>query len=261
MRWLWLSLMLALCWAALVRADDAGEIAYGDLVKGEISVRDYEALYCFEGEAGDVVKIFLKPANDSYSWSGWYHPALLLLNADGDVIAELHSYDSAAMIQALPATGRYQIIATGWHGRTRDEVGAFDLSLEALAELKPGEALAGAASTDESQHYVVQADRDFSITYRLTDGDFRPEVSVGVIAEDPYQCSIDSTSCSSDSGGSNLHDVAKLSGVRLQSGRLSARVNSSAAEVYIVEVDKQEWYHYERKQTAEFTLELTFDEP
>ena len=258
-RWLLIVTMLA-CWSALARAQDPSAIAYGDAVTGEISVRDYEALYRFEGEAGDIVKIVLKPVNDYYGWSSWYHPALLLLNADDDVIAELHAFDSAALIQALPATGMYQIIATGWNGRTKDQVGAFELTLEELAELTPGEALECAASTDESQHYVVKADRDFSIAYVLTDGYFRPEVSVGVIAEDPYQCAIDTESCSSDSGGANLHDVAKLSGVWLQSGTIHVKVKSASLELFIVEVDKQEWGHYERKRTAKFTLELAFDE-
>lgn len=254
-----LILMMAFCWSVLACAQDAGAIAYGDAVKGEISVRDYEAFFRFEGEAGDIVKVGMTPASEPLGWSHWYHPALLLLNADGDVIAELHSYDSAAMIQILPATGMYQIIATGWYGRTKDEVGAFELTLEELVELKPGEVVECMASTDESQHYVVKADRDFSIAYVLTDGDFRPEVSVGIIADDPYQCAIDSTSCSSDSGGSNLHDVAMLSGAWLQSGTINVRVKSSSPELYIVEVDKQEWGHYDRTRKAEFTLELAFE--
>lgn len=257
---LMLILMMVFCWSALALAQDAGAIAYGDAVEGEISVKDYEAFFRFEGEAGDVVRVGMTPASEPFGWSHWYHPALLLLNTDGDVIAELHSYDSAAMIQVLPATGMYQIIATGWYGRSTDQVGAFELTLEELAELRPGEALEGIASTDKSQHYVVKADRDFSIAYVLTDGDFRPEVSVGLIADDPYQCTIDSTSCFSDSGGSNLHDVAKLSGVWLQSGTINVRVKSSSPELYIVEVDKQERGHYDRTRKAEFTLELAFEE-
>ena len=132
-----LILMMAFCCSALVQADDGSAIAYGDAVEGEISVRDYEAFYRFEGGAGDVVKIGMTPAKESYGWSHWYHPALLLLNEEGDVVAELHSYDSVAMIQVLPATGMYQIIATGWNGRSNDQVGAFELTLEELAELKP----------------------------------------------------------------------------------------------------------------------------
>ena len=85
-------------------------------------------------------------------------------------------------------------------------------------------------------------------------------MSVGIIADDPYQCAIDNTSCSSDGGGSNLHDVAKLSGAWLQSGTINVRVKSSSPELYIVEVDKQEWGHYDRTRKAEFTLELAFDE-
>lgn len=261
MRRLLAILVMMFCWATLARADDVSAIAYGDAVEGEISVSDYEAFYRFAGEAGDVVKIVMKPASESHGWSHWYHPALLLLNADGEVLAELHSYESAALIQVLPATGWYQIIATGWYGRTKDQVGEFELTLEALAQLKPGVARAYEASTDESQHYVVKADRDFSIAYNLTEGDFRPEVTVGVIADDPYQCAIDSTSCSSDSGGSNLHDVAKLSGAWLQSGTIHVRVKSSSPELYIVQVDKHEWGHYDRTRTAEFTLELAYDEP
>ncbi len=257
---LMLILVMVFCWSALALTQDAGAIAYGDIVEGEISVKHYEAFYRFEGEAGDVVRVGMTPASEPSGWSHWYHPALLLLNSDGDVIAELHSYDSAAIIQVLPITDMYQIIATGWYGRTTDQVGAFELTLEKLADLRPGEAMEFMASSDKSQHYVVKADRDFSIAYVLTDGEFRPEVSVGLIADDPYQCTIYSTGCSSDGGGSNLHDVAKLSGVWLQSGTINVRVKSSSPELYIVEVDKQEWSHYDRTKKAEFTLELAFAE-
>ena len=257
---LMLVLMIVFCGSALALAQDAGAIAYGDAVEGEISVKDYEAFFRFQGEAGDVVRVGMTPASEPFGWSHWYHPALLLLNADGDVIAELHSYESAALIQVLPATGMYQIIATGWYGRSTDQVGAFELTLEELTELKPGEALEGTASSDKSQHFFVKADRDFSIAYVLTDGDFRPEVSVGLIADDPYQCSVDSTGCSSDSGGSNLHDVAKLSGAWLQSGRLDVSVKPSVAQLYIIAVDKHEWGHYDRTRKAEFSLELAFED-
>ena len=53
--------------------------------------------------------------------------------------------------------------------------------------------------------------------------------------------------------------MAQLSGAWLQSGRLSVKVNPSVTELYIVEVAKQTWSHYQGRQEAEFTLELTFD--
>ena len=243
--------------AALAVAQDDNLIAYGEAVQGEITVTEYERHYIFEGRAGDIVRVMLAPQRSSHGFGGgWYHPAILLLDSNKKLVEELHSYDSVVLIQQLEESDEYHIIATGWNGRTEDNVGRFELLLEQVPFLVDGEVLEGEASRQQSRHYAVQVDSDFEIAYDHVGGAFLPTVSVNVIADDPYQCGLGTTSCSSDSGEANLHDVAALSGVWLDSGTIRVSLQPSAPDLFILQVAKREWDYNDNNSSAKYTLEL-----
>ena len=256
MKTLLITLVTMLFCSVLVQAQDDNVIAYGESVQGEISVQDYEALYSFEGNAGDIIRAVLTPSNGTLGWSSWYQPELILLDSEMTVIIALHAHEYAALIHVLQESGEFHLIATGWGGRTDDKVGKFDLRLDHVPLLLEGTVTACEASTELPLHYALRADGDFSIAYEHTEGKFYPEVSVNVIASNPYQCSLDSDSCSSDSSGANLHDAALLSGLWLQSGTMNVKPDSSRSDLYIIQVGKREWDHHDQKKTAKFTLEL-----
>ena len=243
--------------AALAIAQDDNLIAYGEMLQGEITVTEYERHYTFEGRAGDIIRAVLTPQASSSGFGGWwYQPEILLLDENEDLLAELHSYESVVLIQQLEETGEYHIIATGWGGRSADNVGKFGLLLEQVPILLDGEVVEGEASRQRGRHYAVQADKDFEIAYDHIGGAFFPTISVNVLAEDPYQCGLDATSCSSDSGGANLHAVAALSGIWLDSGTLNVNFRPSAPDLFIVQVAKREWDHSDDISSAKYTLEL-----
>ncbi len=160
------------------------------------------------------------------------------------------------LICELADTSEYHLIATSWYGRTKDNVGKFELILETVLELVDGEVLDYEASSTIGKHYFVRTDRDFSIAYQHSDGRFRPEVSVNVIAQNPYQCGIDLPSCSGSRASSNLHAVAALNGAWLEAGTLEVKAKSPSNEIYLVAVTKQKWSHFDGERRASFTLAL-----
>ncbi len=241
-------------------AQEDAFIAYGATVQGEITVDDYEQVYRFEGNAGDLIRAALLPKRDSIGWSNWYQPEILLLDSDLHVIVALHAHESAVLIQELTEIGVYHIIATGWGGRSEDNVGKFELSLERVPFLVDGEVADCEASNQLGKHYAVKTDSDFQITYEHIEGAFRPEVSVNVIAEDPYSCGIDTPNCSSDANGSNLHDVAVLSGSWLDSGTMEVKAKPAARGLFIIQVAKGEWDFRHESIDAKFTLELNLSD-
>ena len=257
MKALLVSLVTFLFCIVLVQAQDDNVIAYGQTVHGEISVQDYETHYSFQGNGGDIIRAVLTPSNGTFGWSSWYQPEVILLDSEMNVILALHAHEYAALIHELQESGEYHLIATGWGGRTDDNVGKFDLHLDQVPLLPESTVTTCEASTELPLHYAVRADGDFSIAYEHTAGKFYPEVSVNVIASNPFQCSLDNNSCYSDSSGANLHDVALLGGLWLQSGTMNVKPDSSRTDLYIVQVGKREWEHYDQKKTAKFTLELS----
>ena len=93
----------------LVMAQENNVIAYGEVIAGEITVQEFESKYSFEGNAGDIIRVVLTPKQATNGWSHWYHPEILLLDGDSQVIAEIHSYESATLIYELPDTSEYHL--------------------------------------------------------------------------------------------------------------------------------------------------------
>lgn len=254
------TLVVLMFCGALIRAQDETFIADGETVQSEITVRDYEVRYRFEGSAGDVIRVVLKPKGQNLTWSGWYQPEILLLDSELNLIEALHSYDSSVLVHELESTGEYIIVATGWGGQTKDNVGKLDLTLEKLPVLVDGQTLECEVSAGVSKHYAVRADRDFSITYHHIGGALRPNLLVNVIARDPYRCAIDTPNCQSDGNGTNMHPVARLDGAWLESGTIEVNAKRTSSDLYIIEAAKGDWAHFENVETANFTLELNLSD-
>lgn len=250
---------LFLCFMPTLAQEDSF-IAYGETVQGKITVDEYERRYSFEGKAGDLIRADLLPEGDFYNWSSWHEPEILLLDSEMNVITALHAHESAVLIHELTETNVYHLIATGWGGRSKDNVGAYQLSLERIPLLVDGEVTDCEASSQLGAHYAVRTDSDFQITYARLEGVFRPEVSVNVIAEDPYSCGINTPNCSSDVNGANLHEVAVLSGIWLDSGTIDVRAKPLAKGLFIVQVAKGEWDYHNEKSSAKFTLTLNLSD-
>ncbi|MFN8375857.1 MAG: hypothetical protein U0694_23665, partial [Anaerolineae bacterium] len=70
--------------ASVFAQDDAIEIAYGDVVDGEISNDEFEVNYVFSGSEDDLVMIEMFPEPGTYG----VDPKLQLKDDDGDVLFE-----------------------------------------------------------------------------------------------------------------------------------------------------------------------------
>ena len=256
MKMIVLTIATCLLCSSLIQAQDENVIAYGETARGEITLNEFESLYSFEGVAGDLVGAELTSRDSSFDWSAWHQPEVILLDFNMNVILALRSYESTVLIQKLEKTRVYHLIATSWGGRTENNIGEFELRLELIPILEAGIKRECEASNQRAKYYVVRTDRDFQISYEHVEGAFRPEVTVNVIAEDPYQCGIDRPNCSSDSKGANLHAIASLGGAWLDTGEIAVQVKPSAPDLFIAQVAKRRWDHGDAKQSARFTLKF-----
>ena len=229
-----LTIATCLLCSSLIQAQDENVIAYGETVRGEITLNEFESLYSFKGTAGDLIRAELSPHDLSLDWSIWHQPEVVLLDSSMNVILALHAYESTVLIHKLEETGDYHLIATSWGGRSEHNIGKFELRLEQIPFLEAGIKRDCEASNQRAKYYAVRTDRDFQVSYEHLEGAFRPEVSVNVIAEDPYQCGIDTPNCSSDSKGANLHAIASLGGAWLDSGEIAVDVKSTVTDRFIV---------------------------
>ena len=128
------------------KGGDATPIAYGDSVQGTITDTQYQVVYSFEGQAGDVVTIDMVHAP-----TGNLDPYLILsdtlpvgpnpLAFNDDVSG---SFDSQIADFSLPAAGTYYIIATRFGAENGTSTGDFTLTLTSSA------ASAAPAATEET---------------------------------------------------------------------------------------------------------------
>lgn len=110
---------------------DGNELTYGSSATGTISDLNYEALYTFEGTAGDVITIELTAADsDSLDTIVTLRgPNNLAIASNDDIDFVGGNYNSAIIDFTLPTTGTYTIIATRYNGEEGDGVGEFTLAL------------------------------------------------------------------------------------------------------------------------------------
>ena len=118
---------------ALAFAQDEGPLGYGDSIQGEITNRNFEIEYSFEGTVGEVVVIQMTPEDTR---DGLTRPSVILLDTEFEVLSTVTgNRDAATLVYMLPADGEYFILATRHDGRAGDSVGAYTLVIEQVSEI------------------------------------------------------------------------------------------------------------------------------
>jgi hypothetical protein len=174
-------LVLILCALvpSLVHSQESEDtIQYGQTLIGEITDREFEVEYYFQGKAGDVVIAAVNEHEDS----GMDEPALLLLDPNFDVIAADESFYSVAIASKLPVDGEYTLIVSRRDGRAGEVTGEYEVLLYNARILSPTP-LTGEIKTRSKVFFAVESDVPFTVGYRLTNPTYRPDMGVYKIEE------------------------------------------------------------------------------
>jgi hypothetical protein len=233
-----LTLLALFCIAAPGLAqDEVPKVEYGETVTGEITNRYFEVEYLFSGSAGDVILIEMKDPQDYSGTMG--SPAIILLDEKYNVISSLEGYGgSVSFFASLPFSGDYSILATRAGGRAGDSLGEFNLTLNKLPELQPGEPMNGKIPPEKTDYYVVQTDKAFSVAYeRLTRGTY-PELTISTIYDN------------------RLSEIASLRGQTLVSGAIgiTPEAETTGTQAYVISVVSS---YSSEEVIVEYTLTLT----
>ncbi|MBN1966238.1 MAG: PPC domain-containing protein, partial [Anaerolineae bacterium] len=127
-----LSLTLFSPQLALAQKDDEGEvipIAYGDTVSGSITDDQYEVVYSFDGQAGDVVSISMTATSGSLDtylllYDAYPSENPLAFDDDGG-----EGFNSLLEAYTLPSTATYYIVARRFGRENGFSTGDFTLTL------------------------------------------------------------------------------------------------------------------------------------
>lgn len=109
-------------------------IEYGDTVEGTINNRAAAAVFCFEGNEGDVVTITIDRT------SGDLRPVIALADPTlSEIFAQDDGRSSAEIVFELPDDGTYLIFATRVDLQDGDTSGDYELTLDAEVAERPDE--------------------------------------------------------------------------------------------------------------------------
>lgn len=234
-------LLSVLVFGLPVAAQDGGNvptfIEYGAIVEGEITNQEFEVEYSFAGTAGDVIIVEMARVEGS----DLENPALLILNADFEVLTSREGYDSVAVIYELPADGQYFLLASRSDGRAGTSTGAYELTLLSPPELLAGQPLEASTSRESNEFFVIRTTENFSLRYTHNDGVFAPRINVAIVH--------------AESG--SMEVIAAMEGSKLGSGQLNIDTTDLDAAMYIVYTSHSSLYeYYEGEALADFTLEF-----
>jgi hypothetical protein len=232
-------IVMALLLVAAVQAQDT-PITYGEPVTGEVTSRAFEVGYVFEGEAGDIVVITLRPDD---AFEGLDEAALLLLNADGDVVANVEAiFANAVLAVELADSGSYTVIATRQNGRSGESEGPFTLTVDKLELLEVNETVNGTASETQSAVFAVRSETPVELRYLYSEGELEPQITVNVINND-------------FAFDDNLDEIVNLTGSQLR--RVTVGIPETDT-LYIISVGVSEFYFSfsDEEETVDFALTL-----
>lgn len=226
-------------------AQDTPRIEYGDTVSGEITNREFEIPFDFEGSDGDIIIIEMQPVD---LLGDLNRPEILLLDEKGDIVADTsqsYSYRGALLALELPDDGLYTILASRADGRAGDSVGEFNLILTNPVELVIGEPIEGtvrnssASGSANTAYYAIQGDEiePLILAYERTDGEYAPEIALNRINED-YA----------------LEAIASLSGDELVSGTITL---PDSDDIFIVSLGRSLFSYNFDEIIAEYELTLS----
>ena len=216
---------------------DENTIVYGAAVIGELTDREFEVEYYFDGKADDIIIIEMSSTED---FSDMRSPAIILLDPDFEILGSQSGYPKARLIIQLPADGQYTIIATRADGRAGDSVGEYRLALRQPATLQDGVLIEETVTNNETDYYLIVNAEDFDLHYEKTSGDFHPTVTLYPLPEaDDLQLH---------------HRLATLSGERLARGSIGLADNAN--EVLIVTITQDQFSFTPGDVAANYTLLL-----
>lgn len=113
--------------------DGEGTLAYGQTVSGTLDNTNYEDLWLFEGQEGDIINLIMARELDD---PGGLDGFLRLLGPDGTVLSEVDDAPMSGSVMPslldfrLPASGTYTVVATRFGFQTGFSTGAYSLTLE-----------------------------------------------------------------------------------------------------------------------------------
>ena len=220
-------------------AQEELDIAYGETVPGEITNRNYDVVYTFTGESGDLVVI-----NLIRSESADYDPFLYLATPENEIIAQNDDFYNlnSRIIARLPEDGEYLIIATRRGERSGTGQGGYQLSLDngRLVNLETTlEGQAVMADAPPTHVFMPETAGVFTIEYQHIRGDYFPNLTVSMIHTD----------------SSYEEDIAQISGRGLQGGSLQLFLESDV--IYVMTLEENTYdYSADEGDSALYTLSI-----
>ncbi len=108
-------------------AEDALPIEFDEIIEGELSDEQFQQVYQFEGQAGDIINVEMSQVSEDLE------PYLVLLDENGERVAETTEYFYEPLAEldgiTLNADGTYLIIATRFLEADGMSHGAYTLNL------------------------------------------------------------------------------------------------------------------------------------
>jgi len=151
--------------AAAPSRQTAVRISYNTTVQGMITDTQFEALYEFEGQAGDVIVAEMTATGgDLDPLLGLLDPAGTLLLSSDDI--DESNRNSRIEYYSLPADGLYRLSASRYNQANGQTTGAFSLTLT----LVPEEGTGSATTTVETSVTYLPIDQNETTTGELSGG-------------------------------------------------------------------------------------------
>lgn len=151
---------------SVTAAQDKTPIEFGEYVEGEISNKDYEFKYTFEGEKGQLISVEMLPTPGTYDLD----PYIILRDSDGDVIAENDDfgYPLSLVVAELPANETYTILATRSSGSTGSSEGGYWLRVNKVEPVTSGAKLEATITSDSEKetpnYYILRPEKSGPVT-------------------------------------------------------------------------------------------------
>jgi hypothetical protein len=173
--------------------EEATEIAYGDVVDGEITNNEFEVNYVFSGAEGDIVLIEMFPEPGTYD----VDPKLQLKDDDGDVLFENDDflYPSSVIVAELRDDGEYTITATRYNGEDGTSEGNYVLRLTLVEPISVGDTIDtqifAVSDSEESampEFVILYSEDDVTVSVNMTasEGEIFPSLRMSTPDPDAY---------------------------------------------------------------------------
>ncbi len=218
-------------------------IAYGETVHGEITNQQFDVVYVFNGEAGDIVMINL--IRDE---TASFDPYLYLTTPENDILARNDDFFSlnSRIIAQLPNDGDFWIVATRLSERSGSGEGGYQLSLEQGRVGNVDSTIEGQVTLDDvppTHIFIPETTGVYAIEYNHVRGAYFPSMVVSLISPDNYY----------------EEDIAQISGRGLQGG--TVRVQLEANSIYVLTLEQNPYdYSASSGDFALYTMRVTLPE-